>query len=110
SALDRAVGLAQVHPDAVLVAEDLDLDVPRVIDQFLAVDVRRSERRASLGPAGGERVWQALAVPHAPHAAAPAAGRRLQENRISDAARDLQAVLDVAQRPIAARNDRNAGL
>ena len=37
--LDRALALAQVHDVAVMVAEDLQLDVPRVLEVLLDVDV-----------------------------------------------------------------------
>ena len=40
AALDRALALAQVHRVAVAVADDLDLDVPRVADIALEVDRR----------------------------------------------------------------------
>ena len=42
-ALDRALALAEVHDRAVLVAEDLELDVPRRLDVLLDVDVADAE-------------------------------------------------------------------
>ena len=45
-ALDRALALAQVDGVAVLVADDLDLDVPRPANVALEVDSRVAERRS----------------------------------------------------------------
>ena len=44
AALDRAFPLAEVEDGAVLVAEHLDLDVPRVFDEFLDEDAIIAER------------------------------------------------------------------
>ena len=49
--LDRALALAQMDDVAVVVAEDLDLDVARRLDVFLEVDVADAERRFGLARA-----------------------------------------------------------
>ena len=51
AALDRAVALAEVDHVAVLVAQDLDLDVARPLDELLEVDARVAERGRGLVPA-----------------------------------------------------------
>src|SRR4029450_2360640 len=48
AALNRAVPLAQMKALAVAVGEYLDLDVARVLDELLAVHLRRAERGAGL--------------------------------------------------------------
>ena len=45
AALDRALALAQVHDVAVMIAEDLELDVARRLEILLDVDVADAERR-----------------------------------------------------------------
>ena len=55
AALDRAVALAEMDDVAVRVGEHLHLDVPRVDDQLLDVDVRVREVRLPLAPRGLER-------------------------------------------------------
>src|SRR5688572_25861786 len=41
--LDRALALAEVHDGTVMVADDLELDVPRILDVLLDVDVANTE-------------------------------------------------------------------
>ena len=48
--LDRAVALAEVNDVAVGVGEDLDLDVPRILEVALDVDGRVGEVRLALAP------------------------------------------------------------
>jgi hypothetical protein len=95
---------------AVVIAEDLDLDVARPLEVLLDVDVvvaegaaasalRRLERGAGLRRRGRS------------HAAAAAAGRRLDDHREADPGRDaaqLSTVLMVGA--VAAGEDRHAGL
>jgi hypothetical protein len=45
AALDRALALAEVHHVAVVVAEDLELDVARPLDVLLDVHVADAEGR-----------------------------------------------------------------
>ena len=47
-ALDRALALAEVHDGAVLVGEDLDLDVARPLEVALEEDAAVAERRQRL--------------------------------------------------------------
>ena len=56
--LDRTLALAEVHHRAVLIAEDLELDMPRRLDVLLEVDVADAERRLGLPLRRLERVRQ----------------------------------------------------
>ena len=56
AALDRALALAEVDDGAVMIAEDLELDVARVLDVLLDVDVADAERRFRLALRGLERL------------------------------------------------------
>ena len=71
AALHGAVALAQVHGIAVLVGQDLDLDMARVLQEFFHVDRRISKR----GPASALVICTALtraaSVHHAHAAPAP---------------------------------------
>ena len=81
--LDRALALAEVHDLAVLVAEDLELDVPRRLDVLLDVDVADAERGLRFALRRLDRVRQVSLRAHDPHAAAAAARRRLHDDRDS---------------------------
>ena len=50
--LNRALALDERHDGAVVIAEQLDLDVPRPHDPPLEVDGRIAERRARLRSRG----------------------------------------------------------
>ncbi len=95
--LDRAFTLTQMHDVAVLVREDLDLDVARPLDELLD----KHAVVAEAGPGLRHRRHEALrdlasAVAHA-HPLAAAARRRLDDDRKADFRRDppgLVRVLD----------------
>ncbi len=54
-ALNRAVALVKMHQVAVLVAQNLDLDVLGLADELLDEDVGHAEGRAGLAPRLVER-------------------------------------------------------
>ena len=56
--LDRALALAEVDDGAVMIAEDLELDVARVLDVLLDVDVADAEGRFRLALRGLQRLRQ----------------------------------------------------
>ncbi len=56
AALDRAVALEQVDQVAVLVAEELHLDVPGLREELLEEDVGHAEGGAGLAPGLLERL------------------------------------------------------
>lgn len=79
--LDRAVALEEVNHVAVVVAQDLHLDVARPLDELLDKHPAVPERLLGLVRGANERVLE-LALT-ADHADAPAASahRRLQDDR-----------------------------
>ena len=111
AALDRAVALAQVDRGAVLVGEDLDLDVARVGEVALEVDGRVGEELLALACGPLERVLQ-LGLVHRdaePLAAAPAGG--LDGDRVADlVGGDLARGLEVGDGLGRAGDDRHARL
>ena len=110
-ALDRALALEQVHDVAVVVGEDLDLDVARPLDQPLDVERAVAERRRRLAPRRLDRFRRVAPVRrHDAHALAAAAGRRLDQDRDSRSASTAaaSAVVRLIARRLA-RHDRHAG-
>ncbi len=109
AALDAALALAQVHHVAVAVAQHLKFDVPRALDEFFEVDVGNAEGLLRFVARRLERRQQFVAVAHHAHAAAAAAGRRLDDHRIADALGFGQCGIGVGQQTVAARHDGQAG-
>lgn len=107
--LDRAVALVQVHQVAVLVAQQLDLDVPGAFHELL-------DERLGV-PEGGERLPACLlegvgelgGLAHDPHAPSPAAVGRLQDHRESDLFGQATSFLLVPDRLLAAAHHRHPG-
>ena len=97
AALDRAVALAERRDVAVLVGEELDLDVARPLEVALAEDRVVAERGRRLAPRGRERLVELLRRAHDAHPAPAAARGRLDEQREAD----------LLRRP--ARQDGDAG-
>jgi hypothetical protein len=77
--LDRALPLAEGLHVALGVGEHLHLDVARLFDVRLAEDGAVAERPRRLPARRGDRFGQGVRVPHDPHAASAAAGRRLDQ-------------------------------
>ena len=109
-ALNRALALAKVDDAAVVVAEHLELDVPRRDDVLLHVDVADPERGLGLALRRLQRLRQLAGDVDDAHAAAAAAGRRLDDHRVADVLGDLQRLFLALDRAVAAGQDRHAGL
>src|SRR4051812_6111482 len=110
AALDRALALAEMDDRSEVIAEDLELDVARRFDVFLDVHVGDAERRLGLALRGLDRVRQFARGADNAHAAAAAAGGRLDDHREADLFRQLERLLLVLDRAVAAGQDRDAGL
>ena len=88
AALDRALAFPQVDEVAVRVAQHLDLDVPRLLDELLDEHPVVAEARLRLGLARHEAFARLLVVVRDAQALATAAGRRLDHHRIADVLRN----------------------
>ena len=109
AALHRAVALAQVDRILVLVGQDLDFDMARVLEELLHVDRRVAEGCAGLGAGHGDRAVQRRLGMHHPHAAATAAAGGLDDHRITHRPGNLHDFLGiVGQCALGARHDRHA--
>src|SRR5690606_25099492 len=107
ASLDGAIALVKVTGVAVLVADDLDLDVPRAFEELLDVDGAVAEGcgglllRALQARAEGDFV-----VRHA-HAATAATGSSLDDHRIADLLGDGERFVFLRDRAIGPWEDRN---
>ena len=109
--LHRAITLAQ--PDGVLerIGENLNFNVPRVLQEFLHVDLRVAERTAGFFARHVDRVDQRrFRVDHA-HAAATTAASGLDDDRVADLAGNFHDLFRIfRQRAFRTRHARHAGL
>ena len=95
AALDRAFALIEMNDVAVLVAEHLDLDMPRLLDIFLDEHAVVAEARLGLRLRRDEAFLHLLAAIGDAHALAAAAGAGLDHHRIADLVGDLDRLLGV---------------
>src|SRR5918998_177986 len=84
AALDRALPLVEVHDVPVVVAHDLDLDVPRVLHELLEEHRPLPERGLGLPSGAPDGLDEVLRPVHGAHPAPTAPGARLDEDRIPD--------------------------
>src|SRR5262249_15780696 len=97
AALDAAVALAEMDPAAIAVDRHLDLDVPGLVEPALEVQRVVAERGPRLGAADVQGGLELARGADHPHALAPAAGRRLDQDRVADPLRLVEGVGVVAE-------------
>ena len=73
TALNRALPLEEVDDVAVRVGKDLDLDVPRALDQPFDVERAVAERGGGFAPRGSDRFERVLVFGNDAHALAATA-------------------------------------
>ena len=106
--LDRALALAEREHAAVLVAEHLDLDVPRRHERLLEVEGAVRERGLGLGAGRRVRRLERVGVVNEAHALAASARGRLQQNREAEL-RGRSAHLRQRGAALAPGDERHAG-
>ena len=84
AALGRAVALAEVDAGPVGVEQDLDLDVPRALDEAFEDQAVVVECREGLPAGAREGVVESRRLADRPHALAATARGRLDEQRVAD--------------------------
>ncbi|GAA4010595.1 hypothetical protein GCM10022280_04810 [Sphingomonas swuensis] len=109
AALDAALALAEVEDVAVLVAEQLDLDMARALDELLDEHPVVAEAGEALALGRLEAVAHVLFGPGEAHALAAAAGRGLHHHRIADLARDPDRIVGGGDVTEEARDDIHPG-
>ena len=80
------------------IGENLDLDVPRPLDELLEVHGVVAERALRFPSRRVERALQLLRRRYDAHSLAAASGRRLEQYRIAELLRDLRRLFCVGQR------------
>ncbi len=108
AALDAALALAQVQHVAVVVAEDLHLDVARARHGPLQQQVAVAKGRRRLAPRPGQRRGQFLRPVHQAHSSPAATGRGLDHQRVADALRFAGQRRLVLRRAVVAGQDGQA--
>ena len=109
AALDGAFALVQVDHVAVAVAQDLDLDMARLLHELLDEDAVVAEGVARLVLASGKALQRLLVVIGHAQALAAAAGRGLDHHRVADVPRDLHRPLGRCDGVVPARNGVDLG-
>jgi hypothetical protein len=110
AALQRAVAVAEPQRRAVRVAQYLDLDVPRMFQEFLEIEVGIGEGTACFGAGDRKRIGQLGLASHHAHAAATAAARGLDDDRVADRrGHPADSLRIVRQGTLGAGNAGNAG-
>src|SRR6185503_3420843 len=84
AALDRAFALEKMHIVPVRVAEDLELDVVRPLDEALEEDAVVAEGAFRLAARAGELAREVPRARDEPHALAAAARHGLHQERKAD--------------------------
>jgi hypothetical protein len=108
AALHRAVALAQVDHVAVVVGHHLEFDVPRLLEEFLHVDLSVAEGRARFLLRHVDGVEQRGLGMHHAHAAAAAAARGLDDHRVADLLGDAPVLVVVLARAVRRSRARRA--
>src|SRR4029077_15134801 len=108
--LDGTFALAQAHHVAILVGEDLKLDMPWTLDELLHVEIAIAEGSSGLRLRRCEQAGELLFTAHNAHAAAAAPGRRLDDHRKTDLARPFQRFAVVGEDSFGTRKNGYARL
>ncbi len=109
-ALDRAFTLTQVDAVAVLVGENLDLDVPRLRDELLDEDAVVPEARLGFAAGRTKALARLMLRPGNAHALAATTGAGLDHDRKADLAGNLRRFVFVGDQAHVTRHGRDAGL
>ena len=105
--LHRTFALAQIHAVPIIVRHQLDLNVPRPLDQLLQIDLTRSKAPLRLTTRRRKRRSKLLRLRHRAHAFSAATGSRLQHHRIPNPRSDTQRLRNVRQSRHTPRNTRH---
>ena len=110
AALDRAVALIEVDQIAMAVAENLDLDMARLADQFFQIDLAIAESGFGFAATGFGLGVQLAGILDHPHATTTAAPAGFQHERIADIARHRRPVIRCVGQGACRGHHRHLGL
>ena len=108
--LDGAVAFAEVNDVALRVAKDLELDVARVLDEFLDVYAAVAKSFLRLVAGGVVALDEGDVVVRGAHTLAAAAGHGLDHDRVADVLGNLQRLLLGVDDVLGTGGDRHTGL
>src|SRR5579884_239882 len=108
--LHRAVPLTEMDQVIVTIAENLNLDVPRIGEVALEIDLRVLEIRLGLTARAIQRLGHILRSLDDAYPASPAAASRLDRDRIASSARERQRLVHGSHRTVGTRHDGDAQL
>ena len=109
AALDRTLALAEINNVAVVVAEHLDLDMPRLFYVFLDKDPVVGKARFRLARRRAKPVSRLGIVRGDPHTLAATSGRGLDHDRIADIAGDRDGGISIGNDVEETRHARYPG-
>jgi hypothetical protein len=89
TALHRALAFTEVDTMAMLVGEDLNLDVARTLDELLEIDLSGTKGTLGFAGGGGESSLQILRPMDGAHSFAASAGGGFEHDGITDAERNV---------------------
>ena len=93
----------------IFIGQDLNLDVPWLLDVLFQVDLRAAERGGGLSARHVQIAAQAPPRSAPADAASAAAQGRLDQDRVANLLCKLDGILLICQRPVGARNHGHAG-
>ena len=108
AALARAVALEEMHGVAMLVADGLNLEMARILEEFLDVHRAVAERGGCFLARALDASAQLRFITSHPHAASTTAGGRLDDDGVANFSSNLHRVVDVLDRILGARKDGRA--
>src|ERR1051325_1223744 len=109
AALNRAFAFVVMHDGAMRIAEDLDLDMARLIDVLLDIDVAIIERRCCLGLGHCDLLRKILHLVDDAHSFSATTGDGLDDNGEADGLRDLFCLINVLDHAIRPPHDGDTG-
>ncbi len=110
AALDGALALAEGHDVAVLVGQDLELDVAGALDELLHVEVAVGEGVEGFGGGGLEHSGELVLAADDAHAATAAAGYGFEDDRVAYGLRPLEGFAFGGHDAVGAGEDGDFGL
>ena len=109
AALDGALALKERGDVAVLVGEHLELDVARLLDELLHVELAVAEGVGGFSGGGMEEVGQFFGSAHDAHAATAAAGLGFENDGVADLCGDVLRFFCGGDDAVGAGKDRDLG-
>ena len=110
AALNGALALKKRSHVAVFVGQNLELDVARVLDELLHVQLAVAEGVGRLAEGRVEEIGQILRGAHDSHSAPAAAGLGLENDRVAHLLGPLQRLFRSSDNAVGAGQDGHIGL